>query len=44
MDAIIENCQRLIDALKPTRSKFSIEMMPYSSPSGPDEYLKLLRG
>ena len=41
--ATVENCRRLIDAVKPTRTKFTIEMMPYSFPSGPDEYLKLLR-
>jgi len=43
MDATVENCRRLIDAVKPNRTKFSIEMMPYSFPSGPDEYLKLLK-
>lgn len=43
MDATVENCRRLIDAVKPTRTKFSIEMMPYSFPSGPEEYLKLLK-
>ena len=43
MDATVENCRRVIDAVKPTRTKFSIEMMPYSFPSGPDEYLKLLQ-
>jgi sugar phosphate isomerase/epimerase len=41
--ATVENCRRLIDAVKPTRTKFSIEMMPYSFPSGPDEYLELLK-
>jgi sugar phosphate isomerase/epimerase len=43
IDATVENCRRLIDAVKPSRTKFSIEMMPYSFPSGPDEYLKLLK-
>ncbi len=43
MGATVENCRRVIDAVKPTRTKFTIEMMPYSFPSGPDEYLKLLR-
>lgn len=42
IDATVENCRRVINAVKPTRTKFSIEMMPYSFPSGPDEYLKLL--
>jgi len=43
MDSTIENCRRVIDGVKPKRTKFSIEMMPYSFPSGPDEYLKLLQ-
>jgi sugar phosphate isomerase/epimerase len=43
VDATVENCRRLIDTVKPKRTKFSIEMMPYSFPSGPDEYLKLLK-
>jgi len=43
IDATVENCRRLIDAVKPSRTKFSIEMMPYSFPSGPEEYLKLLK-
>jgi sugar phosphate isomerase/epimerase len=43
IEATVENCRLLIDAVKPTRTKFSIEMMPYSFPSGPDEYLKLLK-
>jgi sugar phosphate isomerase/epimerase len=43
IDATVENCRRLIDAVKPVRTKFSIEMMPYSFPSGPDEYVKLLK-
>jgi sugar phosphate isomerase/epimerase len=43
VDATVENCRRLIDAVKPKRTRFSVEMMPYSFPSGPDEYLKLLK-
>jgi sugar phosphate isomerase/epimerase len=43
IDATVENCRSLIDAVKPTRTRFSIEMMPYSFPSGPDEYLRLLK-
>lgn len=43
VDATVQNCRRLIDAVKPTRTKFSIEMMPYSFPSGPGEYLNLLK-
>lgn len=44
IDATVENCRKLIDAVKPTRTKFSIEMMPFNFPSGPDEYLKLVKG
>ena len=44
IDATVENCRKLIDAVKPTRTRFSIEMMPFNFPSGPDEYLKLIKG
>jgi sugar phosphate isomerase/epimerase len=44
IDATVENCRTLIDAVKPARTKFTIEMMPFSFPSGPDEYLKLIKG
>jgi sugar phosphate isomerase/epimerase len=44
IDATVENCRKLIDAVSPKRTKFSIEMMPFNFPSGPDDYLKLLRG
>lgn len=43
IEATVENCRALIDAVKPTRTKFSIEMMPFNFPSGPDDYLKLIR-
>jgi len=42
-DATVENCRKVIDAVKPKRSKFSIEMMGWALPSTPDEYLELLR-
>lgn len=44
IDATVENCRKLIDAVKPTHTKFTIEMMPFSFPSGPDDYLKLIKG
>jgi sugar phosphate isomerase/epimerase len=44
IDATIENCRKLIDAVKPSRTKFSIEMMPFNFPTGPDDYLKLIQG
>lgn len=42
IEATVENCRNIIDAVKPTRTKFSIEMMPFNFPSGPDDYLKLI--
>lgn len=42
-DATVENCRKVIDAVKPVRARFTIEMMPWSQPSTPDEYLKLIR-
>jgi sugar phosphate isomerase/epimerase len=43
VDSTVENCRKLIDAVKPKRTVFSIEMMPWSFPSGPDEYLRLIK-
>jgi sugar phosphate isomerase/epimerase len=39
----VENCRTVIDAVKPTRTTFSIEMMGWSLPDGPDEYLRLIK-
>ena len=41
-DATVENCRHLIDTVKPIRTRFTIEMMPWSVPDGPDSYLKLI--
>jgi sugar phosphate isomerase/epimerase len=41
-DATVENCRKLIDEVKPQNTKFSIEMMPWSLPDGPDAYVKLI--
>jgi sugar phosphate isomerase/epimerase len=41
-DGTVENCRKLIDQVKPTQTKFSIEMMPWSLPDGPDSYVKLI--
>lgn len=41
-EATVENVRKLIDEVKPTRTKFSIEMMPWSLPDGPDSYVKLI--
>ena len=42
-DATVQNCRRVIDEVKPKRTKFTIEMMGWSLPDGPDAYLKLIR-
>jgi sugar phosphate isomerase/epimerase len=42
-DATVENCRKVIDAVKPRKTTFSIEMMGWSLPDGPDSYLKLIR-
>jgi sugar phosphate isomerase/epimerase len=43
LDATVENCRRVIDEIKPRRSKFTIEMMGWSIPDNPDSYLELIR-
>jgi sugar phosphate isomerase/epimerase len=42
-DATVENCRRLLDDVKPKRTKLTIEMMSWCLPDGPDAYLKLLK-
>ena len=42
-DATVENCRKVIDAVNPKRARFTIEMMPWSLPSTPDEYLTLIK-
>jgi L-ribulose-5-phosphate 3-epimerase UlaE len=42
-DLTVENCRTVIDAVKPRQTTFSIEMMGWSLPDGPDEYLRLIR-
>jgi sugar phosphate isomerase/epimerase len=41
-EATVENCRRVIDAVKPKRTKFTIEMMGWNLPDGPDSYLELI--
>jgi sugar phosphate isomerase/epimerase len=43
VDATVENCRKLLDEVKPQRTFFTIEMMPWTFPSCPDEYLKLIK-
>jgi len=42
-DATVENCRKVIDAIKPTRTKFSIEMQVGLQPQGVDGYVKLIK-
>lgn len=42
-DATVENCRKVIDAVKPKRAKFSLEMMGWSLPDGPNSYLKFIK-
>jgi sugar phosphate isomerase/epimerase len=42
-DATVENCRTVMDQVKPKRTRFSIEMMGWSLPDGPDSYLKLIK-
>src|SRR5690242_7127193 len=42
-DATVENCRRIIDEVKPRRTRFTIEMMGWNVPDGPDSYLKLIQ-
>ena len=39
----MENCRRIIDEIKPRRTRFTIEMMGWNLPDGPDSYLKLIQ-
>jgi sugar phosphate isomerase/epimerase len=43
LEATVENCRSVIDSVKPKRTKFTIEMMPWSLPDGPDAYIDLIR-
>ena len=42
-DATVENCRRVIDAVRPKRSRFTLEIMGWALPEGPDSYLRLIK-
>ncbi len=42
-EATVENSRNVIDAVKPRRAKFSLEMMPWTPPRSAEEYLRLIR-
>jgi sugar phosphate isomerase/epimerase len=43
IDGTVENCRKIIDAVKPKRSKYAVEMKGCNFPEGPDDYLKLIK-
>ena len=42
-DAAVENARKIIDAVKPSRTRFCYEMMGWSIPDNPDRYRKLIK-
>jgi sugar phosphate isomerase/epimerase len=42
-DLIVETVRKIIDAVKPTRSFYSLETMPWMYPDSADSYLQLIR-
>jgi sugar phosphate isomerase/epimerase len=42
-DLIVETTRSIIDAVKPTRTYFALETMPWAYPDSPDSYLALLK-
>jgi len=42
-DMIVETTRAIIDAVKPTRTYFTLETMPWAYPDSPDSYLDLLK-
>lgn len=39
----VQNCRYILDQVKPKRTRFTIEMMGWSLPDGPDSYLDLIK-
>jgi sugar phosphate isomerase/epimerase len=42
-EATVANCRKVLDAVKPKRTKFTIEMMGWNLPDGPDAYVRLIK-
>lgn len=42
-DGTVENCRKIIDAVKPKRTVFTIEMMGWNIPDSPESYLELIK-
>ncbi len=41
-DLIVETVREIVDAVKPTRSAYTLETMPWAPPDSPESYLALL--
>lgn len=42
-DLIVETVRRIIDAVKPTRTSYTLETMPWMYPDSPDSYVQLVK-
>ncbi|MBI2689810.1 MAG: sugar phosphate isomerase/epimerase [Acidobacteria bacterium] len=42
-DATVENCRKVIDAVKPARTKFTLEILGWCTPETADRYLQLIQ-
>ena len=42
-DLIVESVRSIIDHVKPTRTFYALETMPWAYPEGPDSYLRLIK-
>lgn len=42
-DLIVESVRKIIDAVKPTRAFYALEMMPYMLPDSPESNLELIK-
>ena len=39
----VQNCRHILDHVKPKRTRFTVEMMGWNLPDGPDAYLDLIK-
>lgn len=42
-DRIVDSCRQIIDGVQPTRTCFTLEVMPYQYPDTADNYLRIIR-
>jgi len=42
-ELVVSNTQRIIDAVKPTHTSYSLEPMPWMVPESPEQYLQLMK-